>query len=279
MKARKATQGAFHLVTPAPAPALRFEDVNWPAIFEQEDFRMMGLCNRHVVIDNTGRDWYGLPLTVDAEAYPKQGSPYCLPFTRYDEKRLNQLLWQLETLRQREFAQTARLAYRWYLQDCEPTAERPRREPLTREQYFIQRVVRDVQAKVLSSPRMARYYLIPETEAQYTAREAAAEAKGERYASNLERFAQLDFIGRVIFTLEGQVRHQRQEIYFARLLAQAEARLQLERVDARRESRQRWYAVDQQREAQRLERLAQRRAGLEPELPQPVQTDLFARAA
>jgi hypothetical protein len=279
MKVARATQSKLTLKIPAPVPALRFEDVNWPVIFEQEEFRMMGLCNRHVTIDNTGRDCYGLPLIVDAEAYPAQGSPYCMPFTRYDEKQLNELLWQLHILRQGEYGTTERMAYRWYLDECEPTATRPRREPLTQQQYFLQRVVRYVQAKVYPSPRLARHYLVQETSAQYEAREAAAEAQGGRYATNLERFAQLDFVGLVIFCLEGQIRHQRQEIYFARLLAQAEARQQLTQTEARRESRQRWYPIDQQREAQRLERLAQRRAGVQVETAEPVQFDLFKAAA
>lgn len=275
-----ARQSKLALKTPAPVPALRFDDVNWPVVFEQEDFKMLGLCNRHVTIDDTGRDCYGLPLMVDAEAYPKQGSPYCLPFTRCDEKQLNDLLWQLHTLRQGECAMTERLAYKWYLDECEPTATRPRREPLTRQQYFLQRVVRYVQAKVYPSARSARHYLMHETPAQYEARDAAAEAQGGRYVTNLERFAQLDWLGRVVFTLEGQVRHQRQEIYFGRLLAQAEARQQLAQTEARRESRQLWYPIDQQREAQRLERLAQRRAGVQLEPgAEPVQFDLFRAAA
>ena len=267
------------LRTPAPVPALRFEEVNWPLVFEQEEFKLLGLCNRHVVIDNTGRDWYGLPLLVDAVAYPAQGSPYCLPFERADEKQLNELLWQLHTLRQGERAVSERLAYRWYLADCEPTATQPRRDPLTREQYFLQRVVRYVQAGVHPSPRLARYYLVHETPAQYEAREAEAERQGGRYATNLERFAQLDFVGRVILCVEGQIRCQRQEIYFTRLLAQAEARQQLAQTETRRESRQRWYAIDQEREAQRLLRRDQRRAGGVVALPAPVQTELFQAAA
>lgn len=280
MKITRPTQSKLALKTPAPVPALRFGDVNWPVIFEQEDFRMLGLCNRHVQIDNTGRDCYGLPLIVDAEAFPTQGSPYCLPFTRYDEKHLNELLWQLHTLRQGEYALSERLAYRWYLQECEPTATRPRREPLTQTQYFLQRVVRYVQAKVYPSPRIARHYLVMETPTQYTSREAAAEAQGGRYATNLERFAQLDFVGLVLFCLEGQVRYQRQEIYFTRLLAQAEVRQQLTQTEARRESRQRWYPIDQQREVQRLERLAQRRTGVQvEETTEPIQFNLFPAAA
>lgn len=262
---------------PAP-PALRFEDVNWPVIFEQDDFKMMGLCNRHVQIDNTGRDCYGLPLMVDAEAFPLQGSPYCLPFTNWHEKELNKLLWQLHVLREGEYSLTARLSYNWYLQDCEPTEDRPRRDPLTREQYFLQRLVRHIKAKVLPSPRIARYYIVHETPQQYEAREAAAEAKGERYATNLEKFARLDFVGRAIFALEGLVRSQRQELYFAKLLAAAESRQLAERAERRRESNLHFYPIEQQREATRLAHLRARREGQPLPLPEVVQSSLFEAA-
>lgn len=272
MKSKQTT-----LILPPAPPALRFEDVNWPAIFEQEDFRMMGLCNRHVQIDNTGRDWYGLPLLVDAEAYPKQGSPYCLPFTRWDEKNLNHLLWQLHYLNLGHYAPTERAAYRWYLTDCETAKPLPL-VPLSAEQYFLRRVIWRVRAQVYPSPRSARYYLVYQTPEELTRLDAEAEARHCRYSSNLERFGRLDFLGKIIFALEGLVRSQRQAIYFEKLLAQAEAKQQLVKAERRRESNQHWYSIDQQRETDRLQRLARRRAGAIITQPIPIQQPLFEAA-
>jgi hypothetical protein len=259
------------------APALKFEDVKWPLVFEQEDFKTMGLCNRHVQIDNSGRDWYGMPLIVDEQAAPVQGPPYVMKFTEWGEKTLNELLWQYEYVRKGEYATAEVLSYRWYLEAC--AVATPARVPLSREQYFYQRVIRHIRAGVLPSPRIARYYIVHETSEQYAARDAAAEAKGERYATNLERFAQLDFFGRVLFTLQGLIRSQRQELYFKRLLASAENREKLAKVERQRESQLHWLPIDRQREEERLATLRARRAGQPTPLVEIIQHSLFQEVA
>lgn len=94
-KAPKSVGTAAPLFQPKP---LRWEDVEWPAIMQRPDFQMLGLCNRHVEIDQTGRDWYGMPLLVDAQAAPVQGVPFVAEFTNRDEQELNDHLWKLEFL-------------------------------------------------------------------------------------------------------------------------------------------------------------------------------------
>ena len=250
---------------------LKWEDVNWYRVFDNADFQMLGLCNRHVVIDKTGRDWYGMPYLEDNDCARVQGLPYVNRINDPTEKELNEYLWKLETLSQREHNRFEVMFYNSYAGKVKAG-----QGLLSPEQFFLQRVLRQIQAGTLPNPRLARLYVVRETVEELNHRDAQAEGQGHRYAPNYEKYQRLDFVGRILFVLEGIVRSCRQRLWFQKLQVQHQNRLSRDKAERRFDSQRHFGAIDSQREAARLKRVADRRAGLElPEPVAPMQINLF----
>jgi hypothetical protein len=262
-------QPAAPLFQPQP---LKWEEVDWRAIAQREEFQMLGLCNRHVQIDQTGRDWYGLPYLEDEVAAPLQGIPYVMPFRNWDEKELNKHLWELEFLGRGAYHAATERAYARYIAE-----QRPGARLWTVEQFFLRQVYLKVCLRILPTPRIARHYIKHWTEVEYAkAEQWEQEHPHQRKASPLEKFAQLDYIGRVAFALEGLIESCRQRLYFAKLEREHYTE-QLTRFGMQTATSQaRWAKVDQERETQRKQRLAAKRQNPEVVFAQAVdQLDMF----
>lgn len=254
-----------------PTDELKWEDVNWYRVFELPEFQMLGLCNRHVTIDNTGRDWYGMPFLEDDDCARVQGVPYVCRINDLSERELNQTLWKLETLSQREHNRFEQMFYAQYV-----SRRKPGEGILSAEQFFLLRTIRNVQAGNLPSPAHGRFYIVRETVDELNLRDARAEAEGHRYAPNLEKYQQLGFVSRILFVLEGQVRACRQRIWFDKLQTRHQGQLIRDKAERQLDSQRTFGALDSQREAIRLQRLSDRRAGIElPEPVAPMQINLF----
>jgi hypothetical protein len=249
---KKAAKPQIGLFEPKP---LRWEDVDWQAVAEREEFQMLGLCNRHVQIDQTGRDWYGLPYLEDEVAAPLQGIPYVMPFRHYDEVELNTWLWELEFLGRGPYHATTEAAYARYVAEQKPGARL-----WTVEQFFLRKVYLKVCLRILPTPRIARHYIKHWTEADYAAAEQWEQNHPhQRKASPLEKFAQLDYIGRVTFALEGLIESCRQRLYFAKLEREHYTE-QLTRFGMKTATSQaHWAKVDHQREQERKQRIKAKR--------------------
>lgn len=259
-----------------PKP-LRWEDVNWRAISNRPGFQMIGLCNRHVQIDQTGRDWYGMPYIVDEVAAPLQGIPYVKPFRTQDEVELNEHLWQLHFLSQGPHALAIEKAYSKYVQ--KQTAQ-PGARIHTIEAFFQRMVFLKVTVGILPKPRIAKFYIKHWTDEDYrVADKWEEEHPHQRKASPTELFAQLDYVGRVIFALEGLIESCRQRIIFAQLEREHETE-QLTNMGMKTAiSQAHWAKVDQQRDKQFKERVAARRQNPEITFTTAVeQLDMFKNA-
>ena len=245
------------------AKLTKFEEVNWLAVFEHADFQAIGLCQRHVQIDDTGRDWFGMPFLEDADCARVQGSPYVAEL-RGREKQLNDLLWRQEVLAQREHSITARAKYHAYASQRQPG------ERAYTPAEFFERDVRDlVELGIYASPRLLAKLAMQEGEGLPDFDEA-----GNSIPSPFEKFISLDFVTQVLLMLAYEIRWQRQNIYFDRLVAREQAELVRERQTRQAQSQAHWAQVD----AERARQLEARRQAEGLVLREPAeQLDMFGK--
>jgi len=240
---------------------LRFEDVDWLAAFQSEDFQFIGLCK-----DPDRKGCYGKPVIVDPVAAPLQGLPYVMELRTQPERELNDVLWQIHVLSQREHSFTARLTYQWAVKDT----ERPR-TGITPEAHFEETVRRGFEAGVY--PKWSLHAITAGCPVYYQPGGGPRNEFGDELPDELTRFHHLDFVSKVIYGLEQHARWIRQIIYFEKAVAAdlAQQRIEFERRLAG------WDKVDAQREQARLIRIKQKRAN--PEMTFTVeapQLDMFS---
>jgi hypothetical protein len=249
--------------------------IDWLKIHEHDDFKMIGLCNRHVQIDNTGRDWYGMPLLVDALAAPVQGIPYVSAFETQAERELNDLLWQLEYLSRRGESPVERALYTNYCNHRQTGSE-----ALSPEAWFERQVQQRIDAGIYPSVRLAAMFIQHESDEEYARKEKEADDAGLRFSSNLEKFGGLDLVGQVIFGLEGLIKSVRQSIYYDKLNREHVSEQQRSRTIRQAHSQAHWKPIDEAREQQRLDRLRLRRTNPEALTPvEVIQSTLFQEVA
>lgn len=243
--------------TPKP---LRMEDIDWVSVFKTHEFQFIGLCN-----DTDRRNCYGKPLIVDPVAAPLQGLPYVTELRTQSERELNDLLWQLHVLSQRETSFTARLSYQWAVSD----PDRPL-TGITPEAHFEARVRSYFDAGLY--PKWSLQAIAADCPVYYQPGGGPRNEFGDELPDALTRFHHLDFVSKVIYGMEQHVRWIRQGIYYERLRVRDEHR-QREEFERRRAG---WDKVDAVREERRLNRIRARRAN--PDLTfttEPQQTELF----
>jgi hypothetical protein len=217
-----------------PKPHTKFEDIDWLSVFERTDFKAIGLCQRHVQIDDTGRDWFGMPFLVDAECARYQGSPYVAPFTTMNEKHLNELLWKVEFLSQREQTPYAKASYSQFIRDYKAG-----QRMLTAVEHFEQRLTMMAEAGVYPTVEDA-CKRVPKTPEGFI----DEDANGYPIRSEYEKFIQLDLAGKMIYALEHEIRWCRQSIYYDNLVAAEKADLLREAAERHAASQQYWAQQD-----------------------------------
>jgi hypothetical protein len=132
---------------------------------------------------------------------------------------------------------------------------------------------------ILPKPRIAKYYIKYWTEADYQAADKREEDHPhQRRATPIEKFAQLDYVGRVIFALEGLIESCRQRLYFAQLEKEHRTE-QLARFGMRTATSQaHWAKVDKEREQERKQRIKAKRENPEAVVAYSVeQLDMFGK--
>jgi hypothetical protein len=262
MKKRIQPRPQLDMFQPKP---LKMEDIDWVQVFRSPDFQRIGLCD-----DPERRSCYLKPVILDPERAPYQGLPYVMELKTQPERELNDLLWQIEVLSQREHSLTARIAYQWAIMDPNRSTD-----PITPEAHFEQRVRMYHEAglypKVWLAAIPQRAPGEPEPEDEF----------GNPIADELSRFFSLDFVGQVIYGLEQHAQWIRQGIYYERAVAQHATEQRIEHERLRDKRAKHWGRIDKLREEARNTRLKLRQAN--PELvaaPKPEsefenQMDLF----
>jgi hypothetical protein len=242
----------------------KFEDVDWLTVFKQPDFLTLGLCQRHVQIDDTGRDWFGMPFIEDADCARVQGSPYVAKLGP-KEKELNKLLWNLEILAQRWDTPVSRANYRAHAE-----SRQPGEKAYSEEAYFEMRLRQYVEAGAYPHPRIA---------AGIARQEGIGypdfDAEGNSIPSPFEKFISLDYVSQVICSLEYCVQWKRQDIYYDQLVATEQAEQIREHAARQARSQERWAAIDADRE--RLRQLALASQQPAPEWVPAEQLDMFSQ--
>lgn len=154
------------------------------------------------------------------------------------------------------------------------------------EEFFLQKVQQQVASGYLPSPDIARFYIKHLTLEQLQALDEQDRLRDEqayqepepgearplmpgRTATPTELFGQLDYVGRVLFALEGLIESCRQRIYFARLEREHRTEQLLTMGMRTADSQAHWAKVDAQRDEQRKQRILLRRKN--PEAVQPVE--------
>ncbi|MGI4884257.1 MAG: hypothetical protein ACRYFR_04790 [Janthinobacterium lividum] len=248
----------------------KFEEVNWLVVFAQPDFRSIGLCQRHVQIDDTGRDWFGMPFLEDADAARVQGSPYVAKLSQPHETDLNRMLWQLETLSQREHSITARASYH-----AQASGREWGGQAYTPTEHLENYVKQCVEIGIYPSPTIAAGIARREGEGLPDFNE-----EGDSVPSPFEKFIWLDYVSQVIRSLEYCIQWKRQTIYFEALVSRERSE-QIRAEEARQaRSQQHWARIDAERELLRLRALQVRRQA--PERTESVvaeQLDMFGEEA
>jgi hypothetical protein len=245
------------------------EDIDWLKVFEQADFKAIGLCQRHVQIDDTRRDWFGMPFLIDADCARVQGSPYVAEL-KGDEKALNDYLWQYELLVQGSESVTQRMKYRWNA-DKRSVGQKA----YTEEEYFEKCVEELVYAGVYPHPciagRVQAHLSDGSPDFEY-------DANGEvirSIPSPFEKWLCLHptFSSQVIASLEYIIQWKRQDIYYDRLVASEQAVQRREHEARQARSQQYWAGIDAEREQLRQRQLAGQQPA--PEWVPAPQLDMF----
>ena len=235
------------------------DEMDWLRIFQQPDFLSIGLCQRHVQIDDTGRDWFGMPFLVDADCARVQGSPFVAKLDT-EEAYLNKLLWQLDTLSQRQDSLSARINYSNHLD-----RRQPGEVALTPTQCLEKQVRLYVECGIYPSPNIAAGIARREGEGL-----PDFDEEGNSIPSPFEKFIFLDYVSQVIISLEYCIQWKRQDIYFDAFTTRERSDLARAEGIRQAESQTYWARIDAERE-----QLRQRGRQHEPVPVVVEQLDMF----